>query len=252
MIGTKRFTTASITISLNNSKGLENTLKTLLPSNLDQIIVVDGGSKDSSLKVIRDASNRDKRVIFISENDKGLYDAMNKGIALSNCDYLTFINSGDYLFQKDFNLFHKAYRKNAALIIGRSADCNNYQDFKKRKFFLKPRKPLWLLKFHMITHHQSIIFKKTHDLKYDINYKIGGDFKLITEIYSKKKKVLLTDDLISVNENAGISSDYKLGLIEHLTTLKTVYKYNLITLYVIKFYLLTRIYLFKVIRFLKR
>lgn len=247
----KRFTTASVTISLNNSEGLENTIKSLISSNLDQIIVVDGGSNDSSLDVIQNFSKKDKRITFVSEKDKGLYDAMNKGVLLSKCDYLIFINSGDYLFHKDFNFFQKAYNKNAMLIFGRSADCISYEDYKKGNFFLKPYKPLWLLKLHMITHHQSVIFKKTRNLKYDINYKIGGDFKLITEIYSRKKGIFFKNVLISVNEYAGISSNYKLGLDEHLLILKSVYNYTGFSLFLIKLYLLTRIYLFKTYRSLR-
>jgi glycosyltransferase involved in cell wall biosynthesis len=248
---TKRFTTASITITLNNSEGLENTLSSLIHSNLDQIIIVDGGSNDSSLEVIQNVSKKDKRITYVSEKDKGLYDAMNKGVLLSKCDYLIFINSGDYLFQKDFNLFQKAYNNNAMLIFGRSADCSSYKAFKKGDFFLKPYKPLWLLKFHMITHHQSVIFKKTKNLKYDINYKIGGDFKLIIEIYSKEKEIFFKNVLISVNEYAGISSNYKLGLDEHLSILKSVYNYTAFSLFLIKLYLLSRIYLFKTYRALR-
>jgi len=86
-----------ITINLNNSKGLEKTIKSVLAQcNKDyEYIVVDGGSSDGSVEVIKKYS--DSITYWISEKDNGLYNAMNKGINVSNGEYCLFLNSGDCL-----------------------------------------------------------------------------------------------------------------------------------------------------------
>lgn len=253
MSGSSRHTTGSITISLNNLDKLKSTLETLIQSDLDEIIVIDGKSNDGSFEYLNHLSGKDSRLRFISELDNGLYDAMNKGIQLAKSDYLIFVNAGDFLLHKKFNSFQDLYDKNPFLIFGKSADCKNYSDFLKSKITTKPIKPIWLLKVHMITHHQSIIFKNHEKLKYDLKYTIGSDFKLISQIYqTNKKKVLKVDNLLCVNEYAGISSNHSLGLKEHISILQELYNYNSLQLKTITLYLVFRIKIFKLIRGLRQ
>lgn len=86
-----------ITINFNNLKGLEKTMKSVLAQTfIDyEYIVIDGGSTDGSEEYI--AKNTEKLTYWISEKDKGIYEAMNKGILKANGEYLLFLNSGDYL-----------------------------------------------------------------------------------------------------------------------------------------------------------
>src|SRR4051812_9372166 len=90
-----------ITVNLNNAEGLETTIKSVTgQKNRDfEFIIIDGASTDNSLKVLADY---DKQIdLWISEKDKGIYEAMNKGISKSNGAYLLFLNSGDYLYSED-------------------------------------------------------------------------------------------------------------------------------------------------------
>jgi glycosyltransferase involved in cell wall biosynthesis len=86
-----------ITVNLNNSKGLRKTIESVVSqtSNDFEYIIIDGGSTDSSLKVIEELSYR--ITYWISESDKGIYNAMNKGILQAKGEYCQFLNSGDWL-----------------------------------------------------------------------------------------------------------------------------------------------------------
>lgn len=93
-----------ITINRNNAIGVEKTMKSVL----DQVyadfeyVVVDGASTDGSVDVIRRfAAQFGKRLKWVSEPDKGIYNAMNKGIGMASGTYLEFLNSGDCLVSDD-------------------------------------------------------------------------------------------------------------------------------------------------------
>lgn len=93
-----------ITINYNNAKGLQKTLESVATHKKHthiQYIVVDGASTDGSIAVINDYENIIN--ILISEKDKGVYDAMNKGIEKATGEYLLFLNSGDH-FTEGINL----------------------------------------------------------------------------------------------------------------------------------------------------
>ncbi len=86
-----------ITINLNNEKGLRQTLESIACQTFPdyELIVIDGGSTDGSIDIIKNYTH--KISYWISEPDNGIYHAMNKGIRQSKGDYLYFLNSGDKL-----------------------------------------------------------------------------------------------------------------------------------------------------------
>jgi glycosyltransferase involved in cell wall biosynthesis len=93
-----------ITINRNNAAGLEKTMNSVLsqPCSDFEYVVVDGASTDNSVDIIRRlAIQFGNRLKWISEPDKGIYNAMNKGIRMASGDYLEFLNSGDCLVADD-------------------------------------------------------------------------------------------------------------------------------------------------------
>jgi glycosyltransferase involved in cell wall biosynthesis len=84
-----------ITINLNNKDGLIKTIKSIQSQNYKYFehLIIDGNSNDGSLELFQKFNT--KNIIWISENDNGIYNAMNKGILMSKGKYLIFINSGD-------------------------------------------------------------------------------------------------------------------------------------------------------------
>ena len=93
-----------ITINRNNAVGLEKTMQSVLSQTRSdyEYVVVDGASTDGSVAVIeRLAPAFGDRLKWISEPDKGIYNAMNKGIGMATGEYLQFLNSGDSLVSPD-------------------------------------------------------------------------------------------------------------------------------------------------------
>ena len=90
-----------ITVNYNNNEGLQKTFDSVFAQTYVDFdyLVIDGGSNDGSRELIE--SNKDKLAYWLSEKDRGIYDAMNKGIDNAKGEYLLFLNSGDYLYNKD-------------------------------------------------------------------------------------------------------------------------------------------------------
>lgn len=92
-----------ITINYNNAQGLEKTLKSVLSQTDTKFehVIVDGASTDNAVEIIRqyerDAIARGIQVVWVSEKDKGIYNAMNKGIKMASGEYIQILNSGDCL-----------------------------------------------------------------------------------------------------------------------------------------------------------
>lgn len=86
-----------ITINLNNREGLKKTIDSVVSQTFTDFewIVIDGGSTDGSRELMEQYESRFS--YWVSEPDKGIYNAMNKGVLKANGDYLLFLNSGDYL-----------------------------------------------------------------------------------------------------------------------------------------------------------
>ena len=86
-----------ITINRNNAAGLKKTVESVVTQTYNdfEYIIIDGASTDGSVEVIQEFA--DKISFWVSEPDKGVYNAMNKGILKANGEYLLFLNSGDWL-----------------------------------------------------------------------------------------------------------------------------------------------------------
>ncbi len=96
-----------ITINRNNAAGLEKTMRSVASQIVGdfEYVVIDGASTDGSVEVIRSfEASLGERLKWISEPDKGIYNAMNKGIGMATGDYLQFLNSGDFLVSNDITL----------------------------------------------------------------------------------------------------------------------------------------------------
>ncbi|MDD5598543.1 MAG: glycosyltransferase family 2 protein [Victivallaceae bacterium] len=106
-----------ITVCYNSAEYLEEAVKSVLSQDYDnfEYIIIDGGSTDGTLDIIR--KYEDRLAYWISEPDKGLYDAMNKGIAQASGDLIGIINSDDYYLPGTF-------RKVAAAFENKSLDDN--------------------------------------------------------------------------------------------------------------------------------
>lgn len=92
-----------ITINRNNAEGLEKTLQSVSAQTFREFeyVVVDGASTDSSVEVIKKYESSFAHMKWVSEPDKGIYDAMNKGLRMASGDYIQILNSADCLASGD-------------------------------------------------------------------------------------------------------------------------------------------------------
>lgn len=207
-----------ITINYNNASGLRKTLesaKNQTSKNFEHIII-DGGSSDDSVSVIKEFlldSDYSNRVSFwCSEKDKGIYDAMNKGIPLSKGKYCLFLNSGDYLADTKVVERFESYNLTEDIIY---ANIIFYNSEKEWKMTYPKKLTLDFFYRHKTLSHQNTLFitsyMKNHH--YSLKYKIGGDVDLYWRaLCLDNLNFKYVDDVISKYEcESGLSSikDYE-------------------------------------------
>lgn len=93
-----------ITVTYNSEKTLRDTIESVLSQTYTdyEYIIVDGASKDNTINIVKEYEPKfEGRMRWISEPDKGIYDAMNKGIKMSTGDVVGIINSDDFYHRKD-------------------------------------------------------------------------------------------------------------------------------------------------------
>lgn len=108
-----------VTIVYNNKQGLENTIKSVISQTYEdkEYLVIDGGSTDGSVDVINEYS--DKIDYWVSEKDKGIYDAMNKGLKAATGEWVIFMNSSDVFVDEHVlsNIFSREYDESISFIF---------------------------------------------------------------------------------------------------------------------------------------
>ncbi len=207
-----------ITINRNNASGLEKTMNSVLSQvRTDfEYIVIDGASSDGSVAVIeRLAGQFGNRLKWISEPDKGIYNAMNKGIRMASGSYLQFLNSGDCLVSDDvterlFGVLNK--NGNPPILYGNMLkDMPNGQVFRDKSF--AGRDITFLGFFNGTLNHSSAYIRK--DLfdrfgLYDESLKIVSDWKWYLQvIVLGREKPVYTDIDVSLFDMNGISETNK-------------------------------------------
>ena len=177
-----------ITIVYNNVKDIEYTILSVLNQTYQHIeyIIIDGASNDGTLDVIN--SYRGSIDVVISEKDKGIYDAMNKGLALATGDYVLFLNSGDELY--DNNTIQTIVDKgnNADIIYGETKLVDENRKIVGDRRHKAPETFDWKsFKYGMNVCHQAIYVKKEIASPYDLNYQLSADIDWVIRAAKKAK-----------------------------------------------------------------
>jgi len=214
-----------ITVSKNNLKGLFNTYNSLIRQNNFQFewIVIDGASTDGTSAWFSNSTFPFK-VKYVSEEDSGIYDAMNKGVKLCEGKYVLFLNSGDILY--DINVIGKIIGTindlpNVELILAGFSYCGRN----------RLSRPLWWRYWSLPTSHQSIIYKKSifAEFSFNINFRFAGDYDHFLRIYPLINNFLRVRYITSINEKYGsdayinkVMDEYELSLSSYLSVFLAV------------------------------
>jgi len=200
-----------ITISYNNEKEISQTIKSVINQTYSNIeyIIVDGASKDLTLKIIEEYGSNISKVI--SEPDKGIYDAINKGIKNATGDIIGLIHAGDELY--DNNVIEKVVRcfteSNIDALYGHSkilsedgskvVRINKSPEYNERLF------PLGWFPSHQSFYASRELFD--HLGLYNLKYKIAADYELLFRfIYVNKVIVKLLDEYLIKFKVGGTST----------------------------------------------
>jgi len=174
-----------ITVVLNNSKTLETSFKSLYQQkNLSyEHIVIDGGSSDGSLKIIKKYNN--KINYWLSEKDKGIYDAFNKGMKLARGKYIGFLNSDD-VYTKNAFKYLDDYIKNYPTVDFIFGSVKKHWGV---LYGYRPYKIYWSWGFYS-SHSTGFFIKKKSAEKvgnYNLKYKFSSDYDYFFRMIVKHK-----------------------------------------------------------------
>ena len=208
-----------ITVTYNAAEYLEQTILSVLTQSYGNIeyIIVDGASTDDTLDIIQ--QYKDGISHYISEPDKGIYDAMNKGLALATGDYVWFVNAGDRLHSADtvsqMVRAASSYRPNRQTAAGsilpdilygetELIDINgNSLGMRRLK---APNTLTWKsFRWGMLVCHQSFVVKRSIAPVYDLSYRYASDIDWCIKGMRASERILNTRLILSRFLEGGVS-----------------------------------------------
>jgi len=207
-----------ITVVYNDVKHIEATILSVLNHNYANIeyILIDGASNDGTKELIEKYSNR--ITFWQSEPDKGIYDAMNKGLRAATGDYVWFLNSGDKIYQDQFlkSIFTGMKAPLPDVIYGDTMIISeDGSELGLRR--LKPPDSLnWKsLQNGMLVCHQSYLVKRELTSSYNLKYHFAADFDWMINSLKKATSIFNSNQIVSSFLDGGISKkNIKKGLME--------------------------------------
>ena len=214
-----------ITIVYNNVKDIRYTLSSVACQTYPNIeyIVVDGLSNDGTLDVIEEYKSH--ITTLVSEKDKGIYDAMNKGLNLATGDYVLFLNSGDELFESE--TLNKIFSKgdNADIYYGETKLINEEREIIGDRRHKTPEKFDWKsFKYGMNVCHQAIYIKREITCDYDMQYQLSSDIDWVIKAAKKAKKIVNVKEYVAKYLVGGMSQQrHKQSLKERYEIFKKYY-----------------------------
>ncbi len=203
-----------ITITYNAARWLERTVVSILSQSYPNIeyLIIDGGSKDGTVDIIKQYAPG--IAYWVSEPDKGLYDAMNKGLKQATGDYVWFINAGD-------TLQSAATVQRIAMKIGKRSSLpdviygeTSIVDAEGKPLGMRrlkaPKQLTWKsFRMGMLVCHQSFIAKRTIAPEYDLQYRLSADYDWCIRCLKQAKSIYNTKMILSNYLEEGLSTQQR-------------------------------------------
>jgi len=212
-----------ITITYNARRVIETTIQSVISQSYPDIeyIIIDGGSDDGTVDLIKKYG--DKIYFWISEPDKGLYDAMNKGLRAATGNYVWFLNAGDFF--KDGNIVKEValiVEKNTApdIIYGETDLIDENGNVFAERRLKAPERLTWKsFKMGMLVCHQAFIVKRSIASEYDLQYRFSSDFDWCIRCMKKSEAIVYSkirminyqyEGATTANRKASLKERYKI------------------------------------------
>jgi len=195
-----------ITIVYNNVRDIERTMLSVLNQTYTNIeyLIIDGASTDGTLDIID--KYRDRISQLISEPDNGIYDAMNKGLAIATGDYVLFMNSGDELYTNTTvaNVF--AAVDDADIYYGETEMINDAgESLGQRRHKAPAQLNYKSFKYGMSVSHQAIYIKRSLITPYNNQYQLSSDIDWILNAIKKAKTIVNVNQYVAKYLVGGMS-----------------------------------------------
>lgn len=178
-----------ITVTYNAAGVLEDTIQSVISQTYHHVeyIIVDGASTDGTMAIVDRYRSRIHTVV--SESDKGLYDAMNKGMALATGDYLCFLNAGD-CFHEDDTLQQMVHTLHGTelpdVMYGNTAIVDAEGHFLRMRRLSPPDQLNWKsFRQGMLVCHQAFFAKRSLAVPYNLTYRYSSDFDWCIRVMKK-------------------------------------------------------------------
>lgn len=236
-----------ITVVYNNVEGIERTIQSVVNQSYDRIqyLIIDGGSTDGTLEVIKKYSAHVD--YFISEPDRGIYDAMNKGLANATGEYVLFMNSGDEIWSLSTveRVFDSA--SNADIYYGETEMFNaKWESLGRRRHHVPVTFNWKSFRYGMCVSHQAIYIRRALVDPYDLSYQLSADIDWIIKAAKKAEKIVNVHQYVAKYLVGGMSKKRHLAslwerfriLKKHYGILPTLINHVIIVLRLSWYYLL--------------
>lgn len=193
-----------ITVVRNGVNTIEKTIKSVLGQTYKNIeyIVIDGASTDGTKQIIE--KYLDDIAVYISEEDKGLYCAMNKGIEIATGEIIGIINSDDWYDINAVATVVQCFKHQGADVVHGRVNLVS-EDGSEKISWIPVLDHLW---YQMDVWHPTVFVKKDIYQKYgafDVSYKLAADYEFILRLYSDNVKISFVDETIAYFRVGGLS-----------------------------------------------
>jgi glycosyltransferase involved in cell wall biosynthesis len=192
--------------------GLIESVARLKKDNVE-FIVIDGGSEDGTCELL---SQYDSVIDYwASEPDKGIYDAMNKGVAVAQGTFLFHLNAGDRLLHIPFRELEVA-ASNSTDVVAFRVSIDGKQEFRPgRGIALRVKNTL---------HHQGTFYKRDGFPFYDVNYRVFADFDANQRLARSGARIEIFDQVVASHQGGGLSDAHtKANVCEFFQVIKRNY-----------------------------
>lgn len=191
-----------VTVCYNAVDCIEQTMLSVLNQTYSDIeyIIIDGGSTDGTVDIIKKYA--DRLAYWISEPDKGIYDAMNKGIAVATGDYINFMNAGDRFYSKHtINEVVVQYNGCAQSVIYGSC----YVHDGNKAYLCRPKPISNLKNYGVICHQSAFIYNARDSIQYDTTYRLAADYDLFCRLFAAQWNFFYIDIPVCFYNQGGVS-----------------------------------------------
>jgi glycosyltransferase involved in cell wall biosynthesis len=218
-----------ITVTYNAESVIGPTLKSVLEQTYTnyEYLLIDGGSKDGTVAKAKASGIGFAHII--SERDKGIYDAMNKGIALATGDYLCFLNAGDSFYSPDTLqriVDTVAGEKELPHVLyGETAEVNDAREFVRMRRLEAPGNLNWKsFRDGMLVCHQAFYARRDIAPMYDLKYRLSSDVDWCIKVMKASSRLVKVDAVVVNYLQNGLSlKHHRASLIERFKVMSCHY-----------------------------